>query len=41
MHDDNQREIRNVALLDLSGATSEQTLDGVGRIAKRGHHPGA
>jgi hypothetical protein len=31
MHD-NQREIRNVALLDLTGATSEQTLDGVGRI---------
>jgi len=31
MHD-TQREIRNVALLDLTGATSEQTLDGVGRI---------
>jgi hypothetical protein len=29
---DTQREIRNVALLDLTGATSEQTLDGVGRI---------
>jgi hypothetical protein len=29
---DTQREIRNVALLDLTGATSAQTLDGVGRI---------
>src|ERR1700737_2623976 len=27
-----QRAIRNVALLDLTGATSADTLDGVGRI---------
>jgi hypothetical protein len=27
-----QREIRNVALLDLTGATSAETLDGVRRI---------
>jgi hypothetical protein len=28
-----EREIRNVALLDLTGATSDQTLDGVSRIS--------
>jgi hypothetical protein len=32
MHD-TQREIRNVALLDLTGATAAETLDGITRIA--------
>ena len=32
MHEQPQREIRNVAVLDLTGATSNETLDGVGRI---------